>query len=77
MRGVERAREGARGSRPRIPGGRVSPDGGEHFVRAAIYYHFAKFVFVQDAKQMSAAHMKAVDCYRSALDLMRPPGVYV
>jgi len=51
--------------------------GGEHFVRAAIYYHFAKFVFVQDAKQMRAAHMKAVSCYRNALDLMRPPGMYV
>ncbi len=50
---------------------------GEHFVRAAIYYHFAKFVFVQDAMQMRAAHMKAVNCYRNALELMRPPGVHV
>jgi signal transduction histidine kinase len=25
---------------------------GEHFVRAAMYYHFAKFVFVQDPAQM-------------------------
>ena len=33
---------------------------GEHLVRAAIYYHFAKFVFVQDLAQMRAAHMKAV-----------------
>ena len=47
---------------------------GEHLVRAAIYYHFAKFVFVQDPKQMRAAHMKAVECYRDALALMRPPG---
>ncbi len=30
---------------------------GEHLVRAAIYYHFAKFVFVQDPQQMRAAHM--------------------
>jgi 2,6-dihydroxypseudooxynicotine hydrolase len=50
---------------------------GEHFVRAAIYYHFAKFVFVQDPKQMRVAHMKAVSCYRSALPLIRPPGTYV
>jgi len=28
---------------------------GEHFVRAAMYYHFAKFVFVQDPLQMRAA----------------------
>jgi 2,6-dihydroxypseudooxynicotine hydrolase len=47
---------------------------GEHFVRAAIYYHFAKFVFVQDLKQMRAAHIKAVDCYTAALAFMRPPG---
>jgi 2,6-dihydroxypseudooxynicotine hydrolase len=50
---------------------------GEHLVRAAIYYHFAKFVFVQDLKQMRAAHMKAVGCYNDALPLMRPPGEYV
>src|SRR5438046_7853623 len=24
----------------------------EHFIRAAMYYHFAKFVFVQDKQQM-------------------------
>jgi 2,6-dihydroxypseudooxynicotine hydrolase len=47
---------------------------GEHFVRAAIYYHFAKFVFVQDPEQMRAAHIKAVDCYTAALAFMRPPG---
>src|SRR5882672_7917527 len=47
---------------------------GEHLVRAAIYYHFAKFVFVQDPKQMRAAHMKAVECYDAALAFMRPPG---
>src|SRR6266704_6121850 len=37
---------------------------GEHLVRAAIYYHFAKFVFVNDPAQMRAAHMNAVQCYR-------------
>lgn len=47
---------------------------GEHLVRAAIYYHFAKFVFVQDLKQMRAAHMKAVECYRDGVALARPPG---
>lgn len=46
----------------------------EHLVRAAIYYHFAKFVFVQDLKQMRAAHMKAVECYREGVALARPPG---
>src|SRR5258705_8403670 len=47
---------------------------GEHLVRAAIYYHFAKFVFVQDVKEMRAAHMKAVECYGAALAFMRPLG---
>src|SRR5205823_3156515 len=46
----------------------------EHLVRAAMYYHFAKFVFVQDPPQMRAAHKKAVECYTSALPYMRPPG---
>ena len=47
---------------------------GEHLARAAMYYHFAKFVFVQDAAQMKAAHMKAVGCYTDALPYLRPPG---
>ena len=47
---------------------------GEHLVRAAIYYHFGKFVFVIDPAQMRAAHAKAVQCYRDALPLIRPPG---
>jgi len=50
---------------------------GEHLTRAAIYYHFAKFVFVQDLKQMKAAHKRAVNCYIDALPMMRPPGVHV
>jgi 2,6-dihydroxypseudooxynicotine hydrolase len=48
---------------------------GEHLVRAAIYYHFAKFVFVQDLDQMRAAHMKAVECYRDGVAMLKPhPG---
>ncbi len=48
---------------------------GEHLVRAGIYYHFAKFVFVQDLDQMHAAHMKAVECYRDGVALLKPyPG---
>jgi pimeloyl-ACP methyl ester carboxylesterase len=50
---------------------------GEHFVRAAMYYHFAKFVFVQDPVQMRAAHARAVECYGAALPLMRPAGLRV
>jgi 2,6-dihydroxypseudooxynicotine hydrolase len=46
----------------------------EHLVRAAVYYHFAKFVFVHDPVQMRAAHMKAVACYAAALPFMKPRG---
>jgi 2,6-dihydroxypseudooxynicotine hydrolase len=47
---------------------------GEHLIRASMYYHFAKFVFVHDLKQMREAHLLAVGCYRDALPHMRPAG---
>ena len=47
---------------------------GEHLVRAAMHYHFAKFVFVHDLEQMRTAHGHAVECYTAALPLMRPAG---
>ncbi|MDB5945149.1 MAG: protein of unknown function hydrolase family protein [Ramlibacter sp.] len=50
---------------------------GEHLARAAVYYHFAKFVFVHDVAQMRAAHMKAVACKQLALPHLRPPAVRV
>src|SRR5205814_5238575 len=50
---------------------------GEHLVRAAMYYHFAKFVFVHDQKQMRDAHLRSVECYQLALQLMRPTGELV
>ena len=74
MRGVVGARQGARGSRKRKPAATAIAEAGEHLVRAAIYYHFAKFVFVQDPLQMRAAHMKAVECYRDGVAHARPPG---
>ena len=46
----------------------------EHLSRAGVYYHFAKFLFVQDQEQMRAAHMKAVACREAALPFLRPPG---
>lgn len=49
----------------------------EHLSRAAVYYHFAKFVFVHDAAQMRAAHAKAIACKQLALPHMRPPAVRV
>jgi dipeptidyl aminopeptidase/acylaminoacyl peptidase len=47
---------------------------GEHLNRAAVYYHFGKFLFVHDLVQMRAAHEKAVECKRAALPHLRPPG---
>ena len=47
---------------------------GEHFSRAAVCHHFAKFVFVEDLEQMRWAHMKAVAARLKALPLIDPPG---
>ncbi len=46
----------------------------EHLSRAAVTYHFAKFLFVQDVPQMRDAHLKAVECRRLALPFLDPPG---
>src|SRR5215831_14507111 len=35
---------------------------GAHLAQAAVYYHFAKFLFVSDPGQMRAAHLRAVAC---------------
>src|SRR5207248_10085169 len=47
---------------------------GAHLSQAAVYYHFAKFLFVTDPGQMRAAHMRAVGCLTDALPLLDPPG---
>jgi 2,6-dihydroxypseudooxynicotine hydrolase len=48
--------------------------GGEHLAQAAAYYHFAKFVFVEDVEQMKSAHVRAVAAYTDALPHLDPPG---
>jgi pimeloyl-ACP methyl ester carboxylesterase len=48
--------------------------GGEHLAQAAAYYHFGKFVFVEDVEQMRAAHARAVAAYTDALPHLDPPG---
>ncbi|MBI3043485.1 MAG: alpha/beta hydrolase [Betaproteobacteria bacterium] len=47
---------------------------GEHLTRAAVCYHFSKFVFVVDTGQMKEAHGKAVECRNLALPHLQPPG---
>ncbi|HEX3589140.1 MAG TPA: alpha/beta hydrolase [Pseudonocardiaceae bacterium] len=47
---------------------------GTHYAMAATYYHFAKFVFVEDLDQMRQAHAAAVRCLDQALPYLDPPG---
>jgi 2,6-dihydroxypseudooxynicotine hydrolase len=47
---------------------------GEHYTRAALCFHFGKFLFVNDLEQMKQAHRKAVECRNKALPLLDPPG---
>jgi dipeptidyl aminopeptidase/acylaminoacyl peptidase len=47
---------------------------GAHYAQAATYYHFAKFVFVEDLDQMRQAHASAVRCLMQALPYLDPPG---
>jgi dienelactone hydrolase len=51
-----------------------SRSAGAHLSRAALYYHFAKFLFVEDLGQMRSAHMSAVRCLNDALPHLDPPG---
>jgi len=48
--------------------------GAGHYTRAAVCYHFGKFLFVIDPAQMKQAHMKAVECRNRALLHLVPPG---
>lgn len=45
-----------------------------HLSQAAVYYHFAKFLFVDDIEQMRAAHLMALRCAGDALPHLDPPG---
>lgn len=47
---------------------------GAHLTRAALCYHFGKFMFVHDLPQMKAAHLKTVECRQLALPHLYPPG---
>jgi dienelactone hydrolase len=47
---------------------------GAHLAQAAVYYHFAKFLFVDDLDQMRTAHLAAARCLNDALPFLSPPG---
>ena len=59
--------------RTALAGGRTR-SGGAHLAQASAYYHFAKFMFVQDLAQMRTAHQAAVGCLTDALPYLDPPG---
>ncbi len=46
---------------------------GEHLARAAVYFHFAKFLFVHDLEQARAAHGRAVAALADASPHLTPP----
>src|SRR5499426_1462746 len=46
----------------------------QHFTRAAVCYHFGKFLFVNDMAQLREAHRLAVECRNKALPYLDPPG---
>lgn len=46
----------------------------EHFIHAALCFHFGKFLFVHLPEEMREAHSKAVACRLHALAGSRPPG---
>jgi len=47
---------------------------GEHYTRAALCYHFGKFMFVHKYEEMRAAHQKVVECRNLALPYLQPSG---
>lgn len=47
---------------------------GQHLTRAALCYHFGKFMFVHRYDEMQRAHAKVVECRNLALPLLDPLG---
>jgi len=45
-----------------------------HLSQASVYYHFAKFFWVDDVPQMRRTHDRAVNCLMDALPHLDPPG---
>ena len=45
-----------------------------HLTRAALCYHFGKFMFVHKLDEMRRAHEKVIECRALALPHLDPPG---
>jgi dienelactone hydrolase len=56
-----------------LAAGRVR-SAGEALARAATYFHFAQFLFLEDADEAGRAHERAVSALTRALPLLDPPG---
>jgi hypothetical protein len=48
--------------------------GAQVLAQASLYFHFGKFVFVEDLTQMRWAHERSVACMSAALGLLPRPG---
>src|SRR5262249_30001564 len=59
--------------RDALAGGREM-SAGTHPSQAAVYYHLAKFLFVNHRGQVRGAHGRAVQCLNDALPYLDPPG---
>ncbi|MDB5864119.1 MAG: hypothetical protein JWO70_1925 [Betaproteobacteria bacterium] len=46
---------------------------GQHYIRAALYYHWATFLFVHDPKQFVEGMEAMGECWRLAAPLVEPP----
>src|SRR5581483_9282934 len=53
------------------------PTAGEAWRRAALCWHWGKFVFTENPQEQLAAHERAVDCYRRGAAALRPPAELV
>jgi dienelactone hydrolase len=49
----------------------------QHLVRAALCYHWGKFMFVHKMDEMRQAHRKVLECHALAMPHMDPPAVRV
>lgn len=47
---------------------------GEHLTRAALCYHFGKFMFVHNMDELRRTHRKVIECRELALPHLLPPG---
>ena len=75
--GVGRHRDALRAARRGRGRRRAAPDRRGAWQRAALAWHWGKFVFVDDPAQQRAAHERAVACFLRAAPALTPPAELV